>query len=173
MIDYRDLDDEPSDNGGAEIPQYSAAGPNRLPANAPFERIDELQNVLDVTPAQVRQLRPYLTVHNPDGKIAVLEASVATLRLIPGGARLADQIPALKAAAQTERQNEGQSDAVERLLGDAAKFVTVESEPKAFTVRVEAERGGSRRAVDFVLTASRAPDALYFVTDRIERRPGR
>jgi general secretion pathway protein K len=168
VVDYRDLDDEPSKNGGAETPQYVAAGPNRLPANALFERVDELQNVLDVTPAQVRLLAPMLTVHNPSGKVAALEASAATLRAIPNGARALPQLQALK-EARNGQNGDNQESALQRLLGDSAEFVTLESEPTAFTVRVEVERNGSRRTVELILTASRAADALYFVTDRVER----
>lgn len=169
VVDYRDLDDEPSKNGGAETPQYVAAGPNRLPANALFERIDDLQKVLDVTPAQVSMLAPMITVHNPSGKIAALDASPATLRVIPNGARALGQLQALKEQRDAGTSGDDQENALERLLGDAAKFVTLDSPPTAFTVRVEAERNGSRRTVDVILTTSRAPDALYFVTDRIER----
>lgn len=174
VVDYRDVDDEPSKNGGAELPQYQAAGPTKLPANGPFEMVDDLQNVLDVTPVQVRQLAPMLTVQNPSGKISVFEAAPATLRIIPGGARALDQIAALRAAKAREgREGQGQQGAdsgvLERLFGEAAKFVSLETDARAFTVRVEAERGEARRRVDLVLTASRAPDALYFVTDRIVR----
>lgn len=174
VIDYRDLDDEPSKNGGAEIPEYTSAGPTKLPANGPFEMVDELQNVLDVTPDQVRRLAPMLTVQNPSGKISVFDAAPATLRIVPGGARALDQIAALKAAKAREGREgpgglKGDDGALQRLFGDAAKFVTLESEPRAFTVRVEVERGGARRTLDVILTASRAPDALYFVTDRIVR----
>lgn len=168
VVDYRDLDDEPSKNGGAEIPQYVAAGPNRLPANAPFERVDDLQNVLDVTATQARLLAPLVTVHNPSGKIAALEASPAVIRVIPNGSRVLAQLQALKDRANA-REGQDQESELERLLGDSANFVTLESEPRAFTVRVEAERNGSRRSADVVLVASRAADALYLVTDRIER----
>ena len=168
IVDFRDVNDEVSKNGGAEMAQYTAAGPDKAPANGPFERIDQLQDVLDVTPAQALQLAPLVTVHNPDGKVAILEASLATLRAIPGGAKLIDQIPALK-ASRREGQDENQADALARQLGDAAKFVTLDSEPKAFSVRVEVERNGARRAIELILTASKTPVALYFVTDRIER----
>lgn len=179
VVDYRDTDDQVSPKGGAEVPQYTAAGPDRLPANAPFETVDDLRNVLGVSSTQVRTLAPMLTVQNPTGKIAVLEASPATLRILPGGARAADQIAALRAAqAQSQRQAAGggqpgdqqnAESALQRIFGDAAKLVTLESEPKAFSVRVEVERADARRTIDVTLTASSASDALYFVTDRIVR----
>ncbi|PZQ14149.1 MAG: hypothetical protein DI565_11985 [Ancylobacter novellus] len=167
VIDYRDADDEVSDNGGAELPQYAAAGPLKRPANAPFETVDELQNVLEVTVDQVRRLAPLLTVHNPGGKIAALEASPMVLRVIPGGARAFEALQALRARQQAP--GDGGEDEMQRLLGDAAKFVTTETESKAVAVRVEVERGDARRTLDVILTASRAPEALYFVTDRIAR----
>lgn len=164
VVDYRDEDEEPSKDGGAEAAQYAAAGPNRLPANAPFEQVDELQNVLGVTLSAARALAPLMTVHNPAGKLSVFETSPAVLRALPGGASLVDRVASIRARPPQDVEN-----GLEAALGDAAKFLSLETAPTAFSVRVEIERDGARRTTDVILTASRAADALYFVTDRITR----
>jgi general secretion pathway protein K len=162
--DYRDEDGEASKEGGAETSQYVAAGPGRPPANAPFEQVDDLQNVLGVSPAAVKALAPLLTVHNPSGKLLLVETPPEVLRALPDGAALADRVAALRGRPPQEPGAE-----LERALGDAGQFFVLEGASSAFTVRVEAERGGSRRTEALVLTGSRSGDALYFVTDRIER----
>ena len=52
---------------------YRAAGRDYSPPNAPFESIQELGNVLGVTPAILQRISPYLTIWhdgNPDPAIA-------------------------------------------------------------------------------------------------------
>lgn len=161
--DYRDEDPEPSPEDGAEAPQYAAAGPNRMPANAPFERVDDVQNVLGVSLEAARALAPMLTVHNPSGKLSAFDATPAVLRILPGGARIADRVRALRTQSPVDEEQ------LQEALGEAAQFLSVERTSPAYTVRVEAERNGARRAAELILTASRSPDALYFVTDRIDR----
>lgn len=163
VVDYRDEDSEPSEGDGAETPQYAAAGPDRLPANAPFERVDDIRNVLGVTPQAARLLAPMLTVHNPSGKLSALDAAPATLRALPGGPRVVDQVRVLRSQLPID---DGK---LQQALGETAKFVSVEPFSPAYTVRVQAERNGARRVVQIILTASRSAEALYFVTDRIER----
>jgi general secretion pathway protein K len=167
VVDYRDEDSELSKNGGAEAAEYKAAGPTRLPANAPFEQVDDLQNVLGVPAEAVRALAPLVTVHNPSGKLSAFDASPAVLRALPGGSSLVDRIAALRA-----RPPQDAEDGLEEALGEAAEFITLEQRPIAFTVRVEIERGDARRSTDVTLVASRSSDALYFVTDRLDRPSG-
>jgi len=63
IADYRDRDDMPRPNG-AERAQYQAAGLSWAPKNAPFEAIDELQQVLGMTPQIYDRMRPDLTVYS-------------------------------------------------------------------------------------------------------------
>lgn len=177
VVDYRDKDAEVSKDGGAEGAQYAAAGIEEPPANAPFEQVDDLRKVLGVTSAATLALKPLLTVHNPGGKISVRGATPAVLSALPGGAALADRVLALRAslpppdAAEPPagRDERGGDEKLQQALGEQAKFFTTEPVSAAYTVRVEVERADARRAVEFVLTGSKTKEALYFVTDRVDR----
>lgn len=74
MIDWRDGDDLSPAGGGAELPDYVAAGLPYGPRNARFETLGELQRVLGMTPALYLQMRPMLTLHGrqarPDARFA-------------------------------------------------------------------------------------------------------
>lgn len=63
IADWRDADDfkRPS---GAESRDYEAVGRDYLPANRPFESIDELRLVLGMTPDLFKKLRGSLTVYS-------------------------------------------------------------------------------------------------------------
>ncbi|TXK64996.1 general secretion pathway protein GspK [Alkalisalibacterium limincola] len=62
IVDFRDADDltQPM---GAEAEDYRAAGLPYGPKNAPFERVEELQQVLGMTPELFQRSAPHLTVH--------------------------------------------------------------------------------------------------------------
>ena len=63
ILDYRDTDDERMPNG-AETAEYLAAGLGWGPKNAAFQTVDELGQVLGMTPEILDQLRPYVGVHS-------------------------------------------------------------------------------------------------------------
>ena len=81
--DFRDTDDLPGD-GGAEASDYRQAGRNYGPKNAPFESIEELDQVLGMTPELLRTLRPFVTIHS---RSAILDISAAPLPLLQALAR--------------------------------------------------------------------------------------
>ncbi|WP_058835563.1 general secretion pathway protein GspK [Luteimonas abyssi] len=81
VLDWRDADDLVQPAGGAEDPQYAAAGLPYGAKDAPFETIGELQQILGMTPALYAAVAPYVTVYtgqpSPDPRFAaapVLEA---------------------------------------------------------------------------------------------------
>ena len=63
IADFRDADDLPRLRG-AEEAQYRAAGLAWGPKNAPFETIEELQQVLGMTAQIYKQIIPDLTIHS-------------------------------------------------------------------------------------------------------------
>lgn len=171
VVDYRDPDSEVSEDGGAEAAQYSAAGITAPPANAPFEQVDDLQRVLGVSVASVRILKPLLTVHNPSGLISAYAAPAAVIQALPDGARLLDRLLALRAKPRAPSGQSEPDDAVSQIqqaFSEQSKFLSFEPTSAAYTVRVEVERNGARRAAMRVLTASKGRDALFYVTDRVE-----
>ena len=167
--DYRDADSEPEEKGGAERAQYQAVAPDRQPADAPFELIDDVQHVLGVTPDAARLLAPLITVHNPGGKVSVYDAPPEVIRAMPNGATLVDRIMTLRARPPATGDEAEEADkAAEEALGDAAKLFSFERTSAAYTVRVEVARPDTRRSLTAILTRSRSSDALYFVTDLID-----
>jgi general secretion pathway protein K len=63
IIDFRDLDDRPVP-GGAETSEYLAAGLAFGPKNAPFSSVNELDQVLGMTPMLLARMRAMVTVHS-------------------------------------------------------------------------------------------------------------
>jgi len=74
ILDWRDADDLTQPQGGAEDPQYAAAGLPYGAKDAPFESVAEVLQVLGMTPALFARLEPHLTVHTglpmPDTRFA-------------------------------------------------------------------------------------------------------
>lgn len=78
IFDYRDSDDLRKQHG-AERPEYIAAGLAWTPKNAPFDSVDELGQVLGMTPALVTKMRPYVGVHSG---VAGIDMAVARPELL-------------------------------------------------------------------------------------------
>ena len=64
ILDWRDVDALTQPSGGAEDRDYAAAGRHYGAADAPFDSIAELEQVLGMTPALYARLAPYVTVHS-------------------------------------------------------------------------------------------------------------
>lgn len=79
IVDYRDSDDVPEPNGGAELPQYRARGVGWGPRNAPFASVDEIERLPSMTPDIAALLAPALTVYNESGRFD-LAALVGRIR---------------------------------------------------------------------------------------------
>lgn len=74
IIDWRDPDDLTQPQGGAEDPQYAAAGLPYGAKDAPFETVAEVLQVLGMTPELFARVEPDLTIHTglpgPDTRFA-------------------------------------------------------------------------------------------------------
>ncbi len=81
--DWTDADNLKRPNG-AEADEYRAAGKKVLPSNDFFVAVEELQNVMGVTPQLYLAVSPYLTVHSRAAGIDPLTASLDVLLKIPG-----------------------------------------------------------------------------------------
>lgn len=82
ILDWRDPDDL-SRPQGAERDRYEAAGLPYIPANAPFQAVDELQRVIGVTPDLYRKLAGALTVFSELPGINSTLASRQVLLALP------------------------------------------------------------------------------------------
>ena len=100
--DFRDYDDEPLPRG-AEVKEYRAAGMPFGPKNAPFETVEELDQVLGMKPKILVRLRELVTVHSraPGLDVALAPDAVVMALAGPGfgaieraRARLAEQFAA-------------------------------------------------------------------------------
>lgn len=81
--DWRDPDDLARVNG-AESREYADAGRPFGPKNAPFESVEELQQVLGITAARYRRLAPWVTVHSRQPGVDPATAPAEVLKAVPG-----------------------------------------------------------------------------------------
>jgi len=82
ILDWRDVDSLPRPNG-AESEAYHAAGLKYEPANAPFEVVEQLQQVLGMTPDIYLRIAPLITVRSRQPGINPLVAPRGVLMAIP------------------------------------------------------------------------------------------
>ena len=78
ILDWRDPDDEKRPNG-AEIADYKGAGLSYGPANAPFNTVSELQQVLGMNYALYEKLEPALTIYSGSAKPSAAFATAEAL----------------------------------------------------------------------------------------------
>lgn len=83
VADFRDEDDLRS-LAGAEDADYAAAGLPYGAKDAPFDAVDELQQVLGVTPQLYRRVAPLLTVFSWQDGLDPLTARPELLEALPG-----------------------------------------------------------------------------------------
>lgn len=102
ILDWRDADPLTQVGGGAEDPDYAAAGRPYGAKDAPFETVAEVEQVLDMTPALYARLEPYLTLYSGRGEPdpAYAQAPVLTAMGLDAATYLAQRrSPAPGAAA--------------------------------------------------------------------------
>ncbi|KAF1708871.1 general secretion pathway protein GspK [Pseudoxanthomonas kalamensis DSM 18571] len=63
IVDWRDEDSLTQPVGGAEDPDYAAAGLPYGAKDAPFETVAEVEQVLGMTPELFARMQPFLTLH--------------------------------------------------------------------------------------------------------------
>ena len=83
LQDWRDADDLRRPNG-AEKEDYIAAGKTYIPANANFQTLDELRQVLGMTEAVYRRIADQITIYSGQSGINSSIASREVLLAIPG-----------------------------------------------------------------------------------------
>ncbi|MPZ56884.1 MAG: hypothetical protein GEU91_10395 [Rhizobiales bacterium] len=83
-IDWRDSDDQLSEEGGAERTAYRAAGRIDGPRNAPFQHVAELSLVLGIPRRVAAAVAPYVTVASGSEMVNPLLADPPVLMAIPG-----------------------------------------------------------------------------------------
>jgi general secretion pathway protein K len=82
ILDWRDSGSLKRLNG-AKDPEYRAAGLPYRPCNGPFQSVDELKLVMDMTPELFRRVEPALTVYSGRPSIDPQIATPEALRALP------------------------------------------------------------------------------------------
>ncbi len=124
--DFADRDDNRRPSG-AEDSDYAAAGLDWGSKDAPFEAVEELQQVLGMPRQLYDRLAPYLTVHSGRAQINPVVAPREVLMAMPGLGE--EQVEALLARRAAD--------------GDAR----VRSVGTAFTIRADATTDGGGRFI--------------------------
>lgn len=100
--DYIDPDDAPGGIGGAEAPQYRAAGWPVLPRNGALDDLSELRMVLGMTPELYEIIAPFLGI-NGQQRIEIDAAPPALIDALTGqpglGAQIQSSPPEMRAGA--------------------------------------------------------------------------
>ena len=103
LLDFRDADGDRRPQG-AERSDYQSAGRPQGPKNAPLNVVDELEQVLGFTAADVARLRPHVTVYSGQSGVAPSLASPSLISLLSrqGASSLAADASATKEPASKE-----------------------------------------------------------------------
>jgi general secretion pathway protein K len=106
IVDWRDGDPLSQPGGGAEDPDYAAAGLPYGAKDAPFESLGELQQVLGVTPQDYERLLPNVTLYAGRAQPEMRFAQAAVLTAMGMDAELAQSqrmLPGVTGAPAVER----------------------------------------------------------------------
>lgn len=148
ILDWRDVDSLPRPNG-AESDAYRAAGLKYEPANAPFEAVEQLQQVLGMSPEIYHRIAPFLTVYSKQPGVNTLVAPRGVLMAIPG------VDPSL----------------VDGYIAQRNASLVVGQTPAPFAAGA-AFASAATDAVTNVYAEAQMPDGAVFVREAVARRSG-
>jgi len=147
ILDWRDTDSLPRPNG-AESDAYHAAGLSE-PANAPFDAVEQLQQVMGMSTDIYLRIAPLITIHSRQPGINTQVAPSGVLMAIPGA-------------------DPGQVDAyIEQRKQSLADGQT----PPPFPAGA-AFMSAATNSVINVRAEARMPDSAVFVREAVARRSG-
>jgi len=140
IADWRDQDDERR-LGGAERADYAAAGYADLPANAPFDNLDELHSVMGVTDDVFRRISPLLSVLSDDPSANLEAAPVEVLGALFGAN--SPQIAAILARrSQIASTPLGQSGMTSLARSDGVTRQTGNATPPTISIEIIGQQDG-------------------------------
>lgn len=150
IVDWRDLDDDISPNGGAERGAYRAAGRTDGPRNGPFLHVAELALVLGIPTRTAAAVSPYVTVAGGRDKINPMYADPPVLMAIPG----VDE-NRVRDFMEERKQPGAQLKSLISRLGPVQNFVTDESGAAVrFEGSVRLDGGSDERHYEVVASVS-------------------
>ncbi|HTO68096.1 MAG TPA: type II secretion system protein GspK [Bradyrhizobium sp.] len=135
---------------GAKEQEFREADSAYHPRNGPFQSVDELLLVMDMSPALFRRLEPALTVYSGrqfiDPQVAPREALAALPDMTP------DKIDAVLASRGDQQMASGQVIGVPSTLRG-----------RAFAIRIQFEKSNSTIRYEAVIRLTENPEQPYFV----------
>lgn len=136
---------------GAKDQEYKASGSAFQPRNGPFQSVDELLLVMDMTPTLFQRIAPALTVYSGhqfiDPQVAVREALLASPNMTP------DKVNAVLAA------RESQPLASDRPVSDSMASLG----GRAFTIRMEFGKSNQITAYEAVVRLTDNPAQPFWL----------
>lgn len=145
-------------NNRNEEALYRAAGKTYGPRGAPFSHVDELYLVVDIPPAVIDRVKPFLTVYTGKGQVDVLDAAPEVVAAIPG------VTPNLLQSLAQARRNGTAPDQANQLLANLPmqNAVTIEG-GDTYRVEVRIRYDNGREAAAAVVIRVGAGDKPYGV----------
>lgn len=137
---------------------YRAAGRSYAPRGAPFAHIDELSLVVDLPPALVERMKPFVTVYSGKAEIDVLDAAPEVVAAIPG------VTPNVLNALAEARRTGADFETVARRLGTLPLQGVVTIEPgNTYRVQVRIRYDNGRQEASEVVILTGRTDKPYQV----------
>jgi general secretion pathway protein K len=150
IVDWRTATPLKHLNGAKEL-EYSASGRTSGPRNGPFQSVDELLLVMDMTPVLFRRIEPALTVysgrHFIDPQVAPREVLLAQPNMMP------DTVEAALAARSTQQL------VADPPVGDRMTLLR----GRAFTIRAEFQAMNRTVLYEAAVRLTDNPDQPYWL----------
>jgi general secretion pathway protein K len=135
--------------GGAQEPDYRAAGLTHAPRNGPFQSVDELKLVMGVTPELYRRVEPALTVYSGRQFLDPQFAPAVALAALPGQSR--EAAAAVIASRRSQGTRAGVIDPTVPLGG------------RAFSIRLVIDRPGGALTREVIVRLTDRPSEPYWL----------
>lgn len=163
LLDFRDADGDRRPQG-AERAEYVAAG-RQGPKNAKLNVVDEMEQVLGLSAADVARLRPHVTVYSGQSRIvpSLASATLASLLSRQSASTLPAEPSATKEPATKEPATKEDAE-FESLLRQVPREFAGGSGGRYFSVRSEAHAGRAifvREAIVELGTSRARPYVLH------------
>lgn len=159
VIDWRDPDDNRADDG-SESPDYADAKLDHGPRNGPFRTVDDLRWVMGVSPADIRALRDFVTVHNPRGRLDSFTASPAIIAALP---KVAPETVDAVLAARSGRGAEAKATLEDLLLVQASMIDAAPPVTYRVVIAVTLNDSPKPRRAEAVIAAGVTADRPFHV----------
>ncbi len=162
ILDWRDADDLVRING-AEKNEYKAAGLPYGPANQPFRSMQELQQVVGMTPKVYRQLKKLFSLYNIQSKVNLAVADKAVLTIVTGlDAKTIDDY--LRQRAENHRQGLPLPPLAGNSVNNSARSGSLASNTFQVIVQVKTDQG-LEGGISVIMQKNQSPEEPFQLLD--------